>query len=215
MRALAPFISLDGIDGTGKSTQCRLLVDWLNGIGIPALRCADPGGTPVGDRLREMLLTSDVPMGDRTETLLFMASRAELVHRIVRPALEAGTVVISDRFIAANVVYQGYAGGLSPEEIWAVGRFSSGGLVPDLAVILDLPIAEAATRRGRAADRLEARGEAYFERVRAGFLTEAAAQPDCFQVLNASPGVDEIQSSLRRLIAPLLRARGLSVPVYS
>ena len=211
MTPLAPFIALDGIDGTGKSTQCRLLVDWLTAAGIPVLRCADPGGTPVGDRLRELLLNSDTPMGARTETLLFMASRAELVHQIVRPALEAGTVVISDRFISANVVYQGHAGGLPAQDIWAVGRFSSGGLLPDLTVILDLPIADAAKRRGRAADRLESRGETYFERVRAGFLAEAVANPDTFRVLDAGPGVEEIQQGLRCLIAPLLRVRGLPI----
>src|SRR3954470_12665729 len=100
--SLAPFLSLDGIDGTGKSTQCRLLVEWLNAGGVPAIRCADPGGTPVGDQLRQILLGSKAEMSVRTEALLFMASRAELVEKVIRPALEAGQTVVSDRFIAAN-----------------------------------------------------------------------------------------------------------------
>ncbi|WP_020469206.1 dTMP kinase [Zavarzinella formosa] len=215
MKTPAPFISLDGIDGTGKSTQCRLLIDWLSSIGIPAIRCADPGGTPVGDQLRAILLNTESRMGDRAETLLFMASRAELVHQVIRPALEAGTVVISDRFVSANVVYQGHAGDLDPEEIRMVGLFSTGQLMPDLTMILDMPIGEAAKRRGRTADRLESRGEAYFERVRAGFRTEAANRPDTFRIIDASASVDAIQTELRRHVAPLLRSRGLTIPTES
>jgi len=215
MTPLAPFIALDGIDGTGKSTQCRLLVEWLTAAGVSALKCADPGGTPVGDKLREILLNSDTPISGRTETLLFMASRAELVHQVIRPALESGTVVVSDRFISANVAYQGHAGELPPEDIWAVGRFSSGDLLPDLTVILDLPVAAAVQRRGRAADRLEARGEAYFERVRSGFLLEATNSPDRFRVVDASADVTTIQAKIRTLITPLLRSRGFIVPVDS
>ena len=88
----APFLSLDGIDGTGKSTQCRLLVEWLNAAGVPAVACADPGGTPIGDQLRELLLASRADLSDRAEALLFMASRAELVAKVIRPALVAGRV---------------------------------------------------------------------------------------------------------------------------
>src|SRR5262245_37257936 len=148
----APFLSLDGIDGTGKSTQCRLLADWLARAGIPVTVCADPGGTPVGDQLRQILLSSRTEITDRAEALLFMASRAELVAKVIRPALDAGRVVLSDRFVAANVVYQGHAHGLSPDDLWTIGRFSTGGLLPDLTVVLDLPVDQAAARRGRSAD---------------------------------------------------------------
>ena len=172
MKTLAPFVSLDGIDGTGKSTQCRLLIEWLSAASIPAVRCSDPGGTPIGDQLRAILLNPESRMADRTETLLFMASRAELAQQVIRPALESGTVVIADRFVSANVVYQGHAGSLPPEEIRAIGRFSAGGLTPDITFILDLPVAEAAKRRDRIADRLEQRGPAYFERIAPRAMTK-------------------------------------------
>lgn len=208
----APFLSLDGIDGTGKSTQCRLLVEWLNVAGVPSVACADPGGTPVGDQLRQILLASRADLSNRAEALLFMASRAELVTKVIGPALDAGRVVVSDRFVAANVVYQGHAHGLSPDDLWAVGRFSTGGLLPDLTLILDLPVEAAVARRGRAADRMEARGPDYLDRVRRGFLAEAARQPDTFRVVDASPDVDSVQQQLRMLVAVFLAARGRPVP---
>jgi dTMP kinase len=207
----APFLSLDGIDGTGKSTQCRLLVEWLNAGGISAVACADPGGTPLGDQLRQLLLASKADISDRAEALLFMASRAELVAKVIRPALHAGRVVVSDRFVAANVVYQGHAGGLPTDDLWSVGRFSSAGLLPDLTVILDLPADAAAARRGRAADRMEARGPDYLERVRQGFLAEAARHPDSFRIVDATPNIDTVQQQLHEVIGAFLRARGCPV----
>lgn len=205
--ALAPFISLDGIDGTGKSTQCRLLVDWLKANGIPALGCADPGGTALGDRLRAILLEQDAEISPRAEALLFMASRAELVSRIIRPALEAGTVVVSDRFVTANVVYQGHAGGLSPADLWAVGDFSTGGLRPDLTFILDLPVAQAVARRDRPADRMESRGPEYSERVRQGFLSEAADSAR-YQVIDATADSANLHARIRDRVEAFLQLRG-------
>src|SRR6516165_7747074 len=111
------FVSLDGIDGTGKSTQCRLLAYGLRGRGLTVTMCVDPGGTPVGDAVRAIVLDDRREITPHCETLLFMASRAELVARVVRPALAAGGVVVSDRFLLANVVYQGHAGGLNPDEL--------------------------------------------------------------------------------------------------
>jgi dTMP kinase len=208
---LAPFLSLDGIDGTGKSTQCRLLMEWLNASGIEAVACSDPGGTALGDQLRQILLATRAEMSDRAEALLFMASRAELVARVIRPALEAGRVVVSDRFVTANVAYQGHARGLPPSELWEVGRFSTAGLFPDLSIILDLPVSVAASRRGRSADRMEGRGEGYLERVRQGFLAEAARQPARFAVVDASPSVEDVQSRLREVVGGFLRSRGVTI----
>src|SRR5262245_26217996 len=133
------FLSLDGLDGTGKSTQCRLLAGWLRARGHAVTECADPGGTAVGDVIRALLLEHRGEMSVTCEALLFMASRAQLTAEVIRPALEAGQVVLSDRFILANVVYQGHAGGLDPEKLWEIGRLSSGGLEPDLTLVLDLP----------------------------------------------------------------------------
>src|SRR5262249_14712950 len=155
------------------------------------------GGTPLGDQLRTLLLASGAEISPRAEALLFMTSRAELVDRVVGPALGSGRVVVCDRFIAANVVYQGHARGLPPAEIWEVGRFATGGLIPDITVILDLPVEQAAARRGRTADRMESRGSDYLLRVREGFLAEARAQPDRFLVIDASPDVATVQARLR------------------
>src|SRR5438874_12648640 len=134
------FISLDGLDGTGKSTQSRMLAEWLAGQGVPVTACADPGGTAVGQQLRQLLLFGrEHRIATTAEALLFMASRAQLVEEVIRPALARGEVVVSDRFTLANVVYQGHAGGLNPADLWAVGRVATGGLEPDLTLVFDLP----------------------------------------------------------------------------
>jgi dTMP kinase len=206
---LAPFLSLDGIDGTGKSTQCRLLVEWLRASGVEAVLCSDPGGTPLGDQLRQILLSTRADISDRAEALLFMASRAELVARVIRPALEAGRTVVCDRFVTANVAYQGHAGGLPPGELWDVGRFSTGGLLPDLTIILDLPVAVAVARRHRTADRMEGRGEGYLEWVRQGFLAEAGRHPTRIAVVDASPSISVVQERLRTIAREFLRTRGV------
>src|SRR6516162_7671734 len=120
------FISLDGLDGTGKSTQCRLLADWLRSVGYSVVECADPGGTAVGDSIRMLLLDRPHEMTLACEAFLFMASRAQLTAEIIRPALAAGNIVISDRYLLANVVYQGHAGGLDPGMLWEIGRLATG-----------------------------------------------------------------------------------------
>ncbi len=210
---LAPFIVLDGLDGTGKSTQCRLLIEWLHSKNIMAIHTHDPGGTPLGERLRSILL--DLKQDDvslKTEAMMFMASRAELVEKILRPSLENGVVVISDRFLLANVVYQGHAGGLDPDELWSIGHFTTGGIEPDLTFVLDLPVEMAAARRGRAADRMEARDRAFQQRVREGFLLEARERPESIHIIDATASVQEIQRSLRLRVGGLLRSRGFPLP---
>jgi dTMP kinase len=208
---LAPFLALDGIDGTGKSTQCRLLVEWLARVGVPVVACAEPGGTPLGDQLRQMLLGTTTEMSARAESLLFMASRAELVQRVIQPAIEAGKVVVCDRFVTATAAYQGHARGLEPNEIWAVGRFATAGLFPDLTILLDLPVEKAIARRQRAADRVEGRGPDYLDRVRQGFLAEAKRQADRITVVDAGPAIDVVQQRIRVLVAAFLRKRGVAV----
>ncbi len=198
------FLSLDGIDGTGKSTQCRLLADWLRGQGHAVTECADPGSTPVGQELRAILLGHRHELALRTEALLFMAARAELTERVIRPTLAAGGIVIADRYLLANLVYQGHAGGLNPDELWGIERFVTGGLEPDMTLVLDLPVDRAINRRGRAADRKEQRDLAYQERVRQGFLTEAAKRPDRIKVIDATPPADAVQAAIRWAVAPLL-----------
>jgi dTMP kinase len=193
-----PFISLDGLDGAGKSTQCRLLAQGLREQGWAVTECTDPGGTALGGQLRTLLLTYRGAMALSCEALLFMASRAQLVETVIRPALDAGQAVLSDRFLLANVVYQGHAGGLEPEQLWQVGRFATGGLEPDLTLVLDLPLEEALARRKASADRLESRSLDYHARVRQGFLLEAQRRPDRIVVIDARGSVDEVQEQLRR-----------------
>ncbi len=201
--ARAPFLSLDGIDGTGKSTQCRLLAEWLRGLGHRVVACVDPGGTPLGQQLRDILLHQRGQLDPACEALLFMASRAQLVADVIRPALAAGDVVLSDRYLLANVVYQGHAGGLDVSLLWEAGRLSTGGLEPNLTIVLDLPPKEAAARRGRPADRLEERPNAYHSRVRRGFLAEAHRRPEKVRVVDARPPVEVVQESIRLAVAPL------------
>jgi dTMP kinase len=198
------FLALDGLDGTGKSTQCRLLAEWLRQAGRVVTQCIDPGGTPVGSRLRQLIFDSAVPLTFPCEALLFMASRAQLVGEVIRPALERGEDVVSDRFVLANVVYQGHAGGLDPAELWQVGRFSTGGLEPDLTVVLDLPPAAAEARRGRPADRIEGRDAAYHARVRSGFLAEAERRPERIRVVDASGTVEVVHRAVRAEVGRLL-----------
>jgi dTMP kinase len=202
------FVSLDGIDGTGKSTQCRLLADWLRGRGLAVTTCIEPGGTPVGDALRAIVLDACRDITLPCEALLYMASRAELVARVIRPALTAGGVVVSDRFLLANVVYQGHAGGLDVNELWHIGHFVTGGLEPDLTIVLDLPVEQALARRGRFADRVEQRDRAYHERVRQGFLAEARRRPEHIRVIDASPSAEVVQAATRAVIEPLLANGG-------
>jgi dTMP kinase len=200
------FLSLDGLDGTGKSSQCRLLADWLRGRGHAVTTCADPGGTPVGDVLRSLLLDKRRHLSLPCEALLFMASRAQLVADVIRPALFDGQVVVADRYLLANVVYQGHAGGLDPDTLWRVGDFATGGLAPDLTLVLDLPPEAALARRGRPADRLESRDAAYHDRVRQGFLAEARRRPECIRVLDASGPVADVHAAICKEVTGVLEA---------
>ncbi len=168
------FLTLDGPDGGGKTTQAAALAAWFRARGFDVVTCRDPGGTPLGDRLRNLLLDREtVPLTLRAEMLLYMASRAQLVEDVIRPALEAGRVVVSDRFLLANIVYQGYAGGLPVDEVGRVGQLATGGLLPDLTLLLDVPTALARARVGRSRDRMEDRPESYHAEVREGFLRAA------------------------------------------
>jgi dTMP kinase len=202
----APFIALDGLDGTGKSTQCRLLAQWLRAQGRAVTACADPGGTAIGDSIRALLLDRRRDLALPCEALLFMASRAQLAAEVIRPALDAGQVVVSDRYLLANVVYQGHAGGLDPDRLWEIGRWAAGGLEPDLTLVLDLSPEAARTRRKGPADRVESREAAYHARVREGFLAEARRRPDRIRVVNAEPAVEVVHEQIRQEVARVLAA---------
>lgn len=206
------FISLDGLDGTGKSTQCRLLAEWLTAQKVPVTTCADPGGTAVGQQLRQLVLFGrEHRIAPATEALLFMASRAQLVDEVIRPALDRGEVVISDRFTLANVVYQGHAGGLDPRELWAVGRVATGGLDPDLTLVFDLDLDTAFARRDKGTDRMEERDRDFHARVQTGFRYEAGMAPDRRRLVDATPDAEAVQKAVRREVGRLLADFGWSV----
>jgi dTMP kinase len=202
------FLSLDGLDGAGKSTQCRLLADWLRTGGHGVTTCTDPGGTPLGAQLRSLVLHYRPEIDRMCEALLFMASRAQLLAEVIRPALASGNIVLSDRFLLANIVYQGHAGGLDVERLWEVGRFAAGGLEPDLTIVLDLPPEQAAQRRGRPADRIEKRDVAYHARLRQGFLAEARRRPERIRVVDAGLPIEVVQQAIRREITSVLGIKG-------
>ncbi len=203
-----PFLSLDGVDGTGKSTQCRWLAERLRAEGRAVTECADPGGTVVGDLLRDVLLHQRNALSLATEALLFMASRAQLTAEIIRPALDASQVVVADRYLLANVVYQGHAGGLDPRLLWEVGQLATGGLEPDLTLVLDVPLEVARARRRRPADRVESRDGEFHARVRAGFLAEARRRPDLVQVIDATGSAEDVRQLVWQRVSEFLDARG-------
>src|SRR5438034_6306321 len=191
------FFSFDGVDGTGKSTQIALLAEALRQRGREVVTCRDPGSTPLGERLRQILLDHhDTLIHRRSEMLLYMAARAALVEEVIRPALAAGKVVLSDRYLLANVVYQGHAGGLSPEDVWRVGEVTVAGVMPRLVFLLDMPAERAASRIQRAPDRMESQGLAYLEKVRLGFLTEAHHRPDSIAIIDADRPQQEIHADV-------------------
>ncbi len=203
---MACFFSFDGIDGVGKTTQIQQFRVWLQDLGHDVIVCRDPGSTELGERIRELLLSrSTMALGLRSEMLLYMAARAQLVDEVIRPALQAGRTVVADRFLLANVAYQGYAGGLGSEPLWTVGQIATDGVYPRLTFVLDLDPMAAAGRRDREPDRIEQRGDSFQQRVRAGFLAEAHRCPDRIVVIDAAPGVEQVQAAVRRAAERVLQ----------
>lgn len=187
MRALAGrFLAFEGPDGSGKSTQFRRFSRACQDAGLTVCEVREPGGTYVGERIRAVLLEhADEDICLRTEMLLYMASRAQLVESRIRPALAAGHLVLADRFVASTLAYQGAAGGLPVDEIRAVAQVATGGLMPDLTVIFDVDQATAATRLSPLLDRMESRGATYHAKVRQGYLDQASAEPARHAVVDA------------------------------
>lgn len=198
------FIVLEGVEGSGKSTQARLLAEWLTRAGVPHVLAREPGGTGVGERIRGTLLHGgDVP--PRTELLLMLAARSAFVDEIVRPAVERGRVVIADRFELSSLAYQGYGRGLPLDDVRQANAFATGGLTPDLTLLLDVPMAEGAARRRRAGsgeDRIERAGEAFHERVARAYrlLSESEAG---VEVVRGTDAPEAVHAGIRQV----LRAR--------
>jgi dTMP kinase len=200
------FFTFDGLDGVGKTTQMNLFCEWLAERKLDVMTCRDPGSTPLGEQVREILLNSDesTPIGARSEMLLYMAARAQLVDEVLRPALDAGKTIASDRYLLANVVYQGHAGGLDIEAVRDVGQVAIDGLMPDCTFLLDMSPEAALSRMGDNLDRMESRGNEYRERLRAGFLKEAERPESAIHVIAADRAVDAIRDEIREIAERVL-----------
>ena len=202
------FIVLDGPEGAGKTLQVERLIQSLRRAGRQATAVRDPGSTPVSERIRDILLDKRLPEMDvRTEVFLYMASRAEMVARIIRPALQVGLVVVSDRFVSSTAAYQGAAGGVDAALIWELGRIACGGIEPDLTVILDLDVEAGFARREqqRQRDRIELKAREYHEKVRQGFLAMARERPDRFAVVDAARPPDDVARDIEEAVMRVLR----------
>jgi dTMP kinase len=203
------FFSIDGGDGTGKSTQITLFCEWLGELGHDVVTCRDPGSTPLGEAIRNLVLDrADLSIHRRSEMLLYMAARAQMTEEVIRPALEQGKTVVSDRYLLANVVYQGHAGGLDVDTLWEVGRIATGGLTVDLTIVLDMPAEAAAARLGSKLDRMELQGDAFHALVRQGYLSEAARRPGEIVVVNADGPIEQVQEEIRSVAAEKIRSLG-------
>jgi len=197
------FVTLEGGEGAGKSTQIPMLADWLGAQGLDVLTTREPGGTQLGEELRALLL------GHRhenicadAELLLVFAARAEHLEKVIRPALAAGRWVVCDRFTDATFAYQGSGRGVSAQRIGEMERWVQGALRPDLCIVLDIPVAVGLARAGNrgSPDRFEAEDTAFFERVREGYLERARSDPERFAVLDARDPVREIQAGVQDIV---------------
>jgi dTMP kinase len=222
-------IAFEGVEGAGKSTQLELLRQALEGRGGPPVGrggpgdrqggpqvgrevvvTREPGGTPAGERIRALLLDPAAELHPRTEALLFAAARAELVERVIRPALERGAVVLCDRYLDSSLAYQGGARGLGRGPVEEVNRFATGGLLPDLVVLLDLDPADGLRRRRGDRDRIEAQDLGFHRRVRQAFRDLAAADPGRFCVVDGSAPAPEVHAKVLAAVLALLERSGES-----
>jgi dTMP kinase len=208
------FITFEGIDGSGKSTQLRLLAGFLRLNGCEVVVTREPGGTPVGLRLRAALLDAEEQVDPLTELLVFAADRAQHVQRLLSPALALGQIVLSDRYADATVAYQGAGRGFSPELISEIVELATGGLKPDLTLLFDLPVAESTARKSRRAngkhkgDRLDSEDTEFHTRVRDAYLAIAAADPERVRIIDASGPAENTHARVKEIVAPFLRSRG-------
>ena len=205
MQTTKHFFSLEGIDGSGKSTQIDMLVEALTGEGYSVVKLREPGGARISERIREILLDGAFKgiMGDTTELLLYNAARAQVIHEVIRPSLDAGKIVIADRFAWSTFAYQGYARGLGVDLVQRLTEITCGGCFPELTVVLDLTVQASRGRtakRGGAPDRLEQEKADFFERVRQGYLAAARDYGDCVAAIDADRDRDAVFAELYKLI---------------
>ena len=202
------FITLEGIEGSGKSTQAARLRDHLVARGFDVVVTREPGGSPIGEQIRRILLDpSNKKMVPLAELFLYEASRTQHVAEIIAPALKAGKCVICDRFFDASTAYQGAARGLDTAAVGRLNLLATGGIKPDLTLVLDLPADVGLKRLGRSLDRLESEGLAFHRRVREGYLEAAAAESDRIKVVDGSGSIDDISLRIAQVVDTWLASR--------
>ena len=205
-RRLGYFITFEGPEGSGKSSHCKLLGRYLKKKGYKVLITREPGGTRIGERLRNLLLdTKNRDISHKSEMLLYMASRAEIVQDVLLPALKSGKVVICDRLLDATAAYQGFGCGLDRKLIKNIGDFVTSGLKPDLTILLDMDIARGLKRSGRN-DRIEKRSLEYHRRVRRGYLTIAKEEPERIKIVRVKGDLNQVQEKVRKIVMDNLKS---------
>lgn len=201
------FITFEGIDGCGKSSQAVMTFQWLKAAGRKVELLREPGSTAVSEKIRELLLGPRLTISDMTELLLYEASRAELVSREIAPLLKKGYTVLCDRFYDSTTAYQGYGRKLDIKMIRALNRMAVGGLVPNLTFLFDVDLKTAARRTGKQKDRLESQSTAFFNRVRTGFLQIARRERRRIKVIDAAPSMEEVFSEVKKILGRKIKAR--------
>ncbi len=203
------FITFEGPDGSGKTTQARMLAEYLGSRGMTVLHTREPGGTAIGEQIREVILTTrNQSIGDATEALLYSAARAQIVTELIRPALAAGKIVVCDRYADSTMAYQGYGLGLDLQALRVITQFATGGLVPDLTFYVDVPVELGLARRHRGeTNRLDLKDRVYHSRVREGFLKMAQDEPKRWIVIDGTRSVDEVQEEIRAKLEHKLEGR--------
>lgn len=205
MKTAKRFFCLEGIDGSGKSTHIEKLAATLTAEGYSVVKLREPGGAKISEQIRGILLDPAFKgvMGDKTELLLYNAARAQVIHEIIQPALDAGKVVIADRFAWSTYAYQGFARGLDADMVQRLTEITCGDCFPELTVVLDLSVEQSRARtanRGEAPDRLEQEKADFFERVRQGYLAAARDFPECVSAIDADRSFEEVSADLYKLI---------------
>lgn len=218
---MALFVTFEGLDGSGKTTQVKRLTDRLTAAGYSVTSLREPGGTPLGERLREILHDRSyglsAPRGQRmtihSEAFLYAAARAELVQHVIRPALDQGGIVICDRYVESSRVYQAFAGGLPMEYVQSINDMATGGIRPHRTFLIDVPaevgLGRVAKNRGEA-DRMEEKATSFHEQVREGYLSLAAEEPRRWRVIDGTRSIDEIEAGIWDAMKDLL-PRGSAV----
>ena len=201
------FITIEGIDGAGKTTQTRLLVGWLIGLGYGVCATREPGGTSAGERIRDLVLSREWAIPAEAELFLYLADRTIHVSQVIRPALAAGDVVVCERYTDSTLAYQGYGRGLDPGLLRQLNETATGGLVPDLTLVLDLPVNMARLDEGRL-DRLESEGRSFLARVAAGFRGLAEKEPGRVKLIDGSGEVQTVHGKMVAAVQRLLDEKG-------